>query len=169
MKTTAQMICDRFSKQGIPSKKSVSLKDHQLMGTFELNFKEDSHASNMDVAPEIKSNLSFKEREELDVISKQLNELKLPTTPPSAFQLYKQSKLSQSAVESSIDLSKLQDKSTSTQKVVRFDESRELADQILAKQWEHLSAAEKSQYEIEASSLYALYQKKYEEVNTLSD
>ena len=52
---------------------------------------------------------------------------------------------------------------------MRFDDSRDVTDQVLVKQWEHLSAAEKSQYEIEASSLYALYQKKYEEVNTLSD
>ena len=78
MKTTAQMICDRFSKQGIPSKKVVGLKEHQLSGTFELNFKEDSNVSNMEVAPEIKTNLSFKEREELEKISKQLSELKLP-------------------------------------------------------------------------------------------
>ena len=163
------MICDRFSKQGIPSKKSVSMKDHQLTGTFELNFKEDSTASNMDLAPEIKSNLSFKERDELEKISKQLSELKLPTSPPSAFQLYKQSKLSQTNIESSINLSKLHDQSTSTQKVVRFDDSKAATDQVLAKQWEHLSAAEKSQYEMEASSLYALYQKEYEEVNTLSD
>ena len=125
------MICDRFSKQGIPSKKSGSLKDNQTIGAFELNFKEDSNASNNDVAPEIKSNLSFKERDELEKISKQLNELKLPVTPPSAFQLYKQSKLSQS--DSTIDLSKLQDKTTSTQKVVRFDDSREHVEQALSK------------------------------------
>ena len=43
----------------------------------------------MDIDPAIKSNLSFKEREELDKISKKLNELKLPKEPPSAFQLYK--------------------------------------------------------------------------------
>ena len=45
----------------------------------------------MDIDPAIKSNLSFKERDELDKISKKLGELarNQPAEPPSAFELYK--------------------------------------------------------------------------------
>ena len=66
-------------------------------------------------------------------------------------------------------MSSKQTENSKSPKKVRFNDSRDMADDELAKRWEKLSAAEKSQYEIEASSLYAMYQKEYERVNTLSD
>ena len=43
----------------------------------------------MDIDPSIKTNLSFKEKEELEAIAKRLSNLKLPAEPPTAFDLYR--------------------------------------------------------------------------------
>ena len=43
----------------------------------------------MEIDAQIKTNLSFKEKQELEEITKNLNQLKLPKEPPTAFDLYK--------------------------------------------------------------------------------
>ena len=101
----------------------------------------------MEIDPQIKTNLSFKEKEELDEISKHLNQLEQPKEPPTAFILYRDQQLDK------------------TQQSVKF----EMDDVRMRKQWETLSAAEKSQYESEASALYDKYQREFEETNMLSD
>lgn len=132
--------------------------------------------------------MTFKERDQLVAIQKQLNKLRLPEAPPTAQELYERQlkKVQGSASTGNVTVTspptpeESSSTNQSTDSRTALDTVAEVCKSVSAvatdvtfhcsvTQWDALRADEREAFEKEASDLYQTYEEQHREVQALSD